>query len=182
MTNEIIVKNGYALFWGQWPSNWMISPFVINSATYNCVEQYMMAEKAKCCGDFEALARIMASPDPSDQKRHGRNIQNYDEEKWSAIRYSVVLRATIRKYNQNPDLMKKLMSMGDVTFVECSPEDVIWGIGMRASDPRATDPSQWLGTNLLGKAVTEARDFFKKSLLLEAEDDTNREDYLGCGW
>ena len=53
---------------------------------------------------------------------------------------------------------------------------------MRASDPRATDPSQWLGTNLLGKAVTEARDFFKKSLLLEAEDDTNREDYLGCGW
>jgi ribA/ribD-fused uncharacterized protein len=157
MSTNITIRDGYALFWGQWPSNWAPSPFVVDGVTYNCVEQYMMAEKARTFGDEVTLAKIMASPEPRDQQSHGRTVRGYDDAKWASVRYQVVLRATIEKYRQNPDLLEQLLATGDVTFVECSPVDRIWGIGMRASDSRATNPSMWLGTNLLGKAITEAR-------------------------
>ena len=36
------------------------------------------------------------------------------------------------------------------------------GIGLAASDPRAQNPSQWRGTNLLGKCLMRARDELRK--------------------
>jgi ribA/ribD-fused uncharacterized protein len=41
--------------------------------------------------------------------------------------------------------------------VEASPLDRVWGIGLTADDPRAADPSSWLGLNLLGEALMEVR-------------------------
>ncbi len=42
-------------------------------------------------------------------------------------------------------------------LVEASPRDRVRGIGLAASDDRATDPSRWRGQNLLGFALMEAR-------------------------
>ena len=46
---------------------------------------------------------------------------------------------------------------GDAVLVEASPVDRIWGIGLAADDPRARDPSIWLGLNLLGFALMKVR-------------------------
>ncbi len=54
---SILIKNGLALFWGDWPSNWQPSPFTLDGVVYNCVEQWMMAEKARCFGDVQAEQR-----------------------------------------------------------------------------------------------------------------------------
>lgn len=35
--------------------------------------------------------------------------------------------------------------------------DRVWGIGLSATDPRAHDPTQWRGRNLLGFALMHAR-------------------------
>ena len=43
-------------------------------------------------------------------------------------------------------------------LVEASPVDTAWGIGMAADDPRANDPRQWQGQNLLGFALMVVRD------------------------
>lgn len=42
-------------------------------------------------------------------------------------------------------------------FVEASPSDRIWGIGLATTDDRIFDKSQWLGQNLLGLALNAAQ-------------------------
>jgi len=159
---DLTIRDGYALFWGQWPSNWEIASFTLDGRRYNCVEQYMMAEKARLFGDASALKKIMAATHPRDQKRFGRAVKGYDEQKWASVRYHVVLRATIEKYRQNEHLLEKLLATENLTFVEASPTDKIWGIGMSADNANATRPGKWLGKNLLGKAITEARTILRK--------------------
>jgi ribA/ribD-fused uncharacterized protein len=55
--------------------------------------------------------------------------------------------------------MKSLLfASGTRILVEASPSDRIWGIGLGASNPRANDPANWLGTNLLGFALMDVRE------------------------
>ena len=43
-------------------------------------------------------------------------------------------------------------------MAEASPLDLVWGIGLRADDPRAKDTRQWRGKNLLGEALSAVRE------------------------
>jgi ribA/ribD-fused uncharacterized protein len=43
-------------------------------------------------------------------------------------------------------------------FVESSPIDKIWGVGLRENDPMIDDENNWKGTNLLGKALDEVKE------------------------
>jgi ribA/ribD-fused uncharacterized protein len=163
---KLDIRNGYALFWGQWPSNWASSPMVIENVRYNCVEQFMMAEKARLFSDFNCLRAIMAAPNPKNQKALGRKIRGFNDVEWEKVRYSIVLKGTLEKYKQNAELQQCLLETGDAVFVECSPYDGIWGIKMGREHPDVTNPSKWNGLNLLGKAITEARTIIKNEIEL----------------
>jgi ribA/ribD-fused uncharacterized protein len=47
-------------------------------------------------------------------------------------------------------------------MVEASPFDKIWGIGYAADNPKATNRSQWRGTNWLGEVLTQVRTDIEK--------------------
>ena len=152
----------FTFFWSGPFSNWHPSPFQIVGTWYNCVEQFMMSEKARLFKDPATLSRIMSAVDPREQKAYGRQVVGFNKEKWEALARKVVYLGCYAKFTQNQDLLKALMATAGTTLVEANPRDCIWGIGLRKTDPRAQDRLTWRGTNWLGEVLTQVREDLKK--------------------
>jgi ribA/ribD-fused uncharacterized protein len=140
-----------------WPA-----PFVVDGVTYPAAEYWMMAEKARLFGDGDVLETILTAPTPAAAKAAGRAVRGYSESAWEAARYEVVVVGNLAKFTQHENLGRYLVSTGDRVLVEASPLDRVWGIGLAADDPRALNPDQWQGLNLLGQALMEAREVLRK--------------------
>ncbi len=147
----------FTFFWSGPFSQWHPSAFQIDWVWYNCAEQYMMAEKARLFSDAEKEKRIMSAVDPSDQKRYGKQVKDFDKEKWDAVARDIVGRGSYAKYTQNIDLKITLLNTAGTTLVEASPKDQIWGIGLHRTDPRCRSRDTWLGSNWLGETLTKTR-------------------------
>jgi ribA/ribD-fused uncharacterized protein len=163
------IKFKHLYFWGHQPSidgsitktclsQWWKSNFIVNIDSYCCMEQYMMAEKARLFGDNEILEEILKSSHPKQIKDLGRKVKNFNEEVWDKRRYSIILNGNFAKFLQNDSLKQFLMETKNRVLVEASPYDKIWGIGMSADDEQINNPMAWKGQNLLGFALMEVRD------------------------
>lgn len=139
-------------------SQWYASPFAVDGVRYATAEHWMMAEKARLFGDEAALAKVLASGDPDAAKAAGRAVVDFDDARWRSHRETIVFRGNLAKFEQHPALREFLRATGDRILVEASPVDAIWGIGLAAADPRAQDPTQWRGLNLLGFALMRVRE------------------------
>ena len=107
----------------------------------------------------------MSAITPDDQKRYGREVKNFDIPIWQKHAISIVYKANYAKYTQNEDLKKALLATSGTTLVEASPYDKIWGIGLKASDPKAKDRKTWRGSNWLGEILTKVReDILRKEI------------------
>lgn len=141
-----------------WFSNWYPAVFTVDGVMYLNAEQYLMHQKALCCGDTATAAKVMENPDPKTVKLLGRAITPYDDAKWAAVRQEVIYRGLLAKFGQNSGLKHQLLVTGDALIAECSPNDRIWGIGLPLDDPRCQDPAQWQGESILGRALMRVRD------------------------
>ena len=152
----------YVFFWHEDEkdgcfSQWYDAPFVIEGITYQTCEQYMMVKKALVFNDIEYYFAILAEPSPKACKKMGREIHNFVSATWDTCKEEIVYNANYAKFSQHPELKEKLLATGDAVLVEASPFDTVWGIGMRATDPGANDPSRWKGRNLLGSVLERVR-------------------------
>lgn len=143
----------YKFFWDGPFSNWHPSPFKVDGVEYNCGEQYMMHQKALTFKDQVSADRILNTDSPNHQKRLGRQVEGFDPEKWTSVRYELVKKGLREKFIQNPELKNCLLRYKGYQIVEASPYDRIWGIGFFDSD--AIDHFEEWGENLLGKMLTE---------------------------
>lgn len=181
-------KDDFVFFWGhtdrqnagvgkQCLSQWYMAPMTIDGVYYNCMEQYLMAEKARTFGDEATEARIMAEYSQMVIKKLGRQVTDYDDAIWCAERQEFSVRGNIYKFAQNPKLKEFLLSTGDRILVEASPKDRIWGIGLDENHPDAMVPSRWQGENLLGFALMEVREHLRRidrrldEIISKKEDD-----------
>ena len=153
----------FELFWHGPLSQWEESYFTIDGVEYNCCEQYMMAEKARLFEDEETLDMIMEAEDPLTQKKLGRVVSGYSDGVWQRDEpngyphcWNIVWRGNMAKFSQNNWLKRQLLAT-EGTLVEASPNDRIWGIGLKASSPLARDRSSWPGLNWLGEVLTSVR-------------------------
>ncbi len=146
----------FVLFYGSVFSQWANTPFVENGITFVTAEQYMMYHKAMLMGDTDTANKILDTTQPDEQKALGRKIKPWDQDRWETNKYKIVLQGNMLKFSQVPDALDSLMHCGKGrTFVEASPYDEIWGIGLGENDPDALDPAKWNGQNLLGKVLDE---------------------------
>lgn len=143
-------------------SQWYPSTFTEDGRTYNCAEQYMMAQKAILFNDEKVLLEIMKESDPGAIKKLGRLVKNFDEKVWNENCRRIVEQGSYLKFSQNEDLKKYLLDTKDAVLVEASPYDPIWGIKMKKEDAGVNNPNNWKGTNFLGFALMAAREKIKK--------------------
>lgn len=162
-------------------SQWYACPFrdgTDPNLIYKTAENYMMYQKAILFGDTQIAAEILRTSSPRKVKSLGRKVSNFDEAVWNRERERVVYEGNILKFTTavseegitrgncpgsppvGESLRALLLSTGDKELVEASPFDRIWGVGFTeryAGEMRA----EW-GLNLLGKALMEVREKFKK--------------------
>lgn len=136
----------------QWYHRW----FTVDGHRYNCMEQYMMSEKARLFKDKEMLIAILGESDQAKIKAYGRQVKGFDPEIWHKHCIDIVFKGNYAKFTQNEDLKQYLLATGDKVLVEASPTDTIWGIGMRAT-AKAKDHRNWRGQNLLGYTLTRVK-------------------------
>lgn len=85
-------------------------------------------------------------------------MRGFDQARWNAERFGIVVEGSVHKFGQDPALRDFLLGTANRVLVEASPRDLIWGIGLGAANEAAGDPRRWRGRNLLGFALMEARE------------------------
>jgi len=164
-------KLDFLFFWGHTAkdeitkscfSQWFPFKFNEDGISYKTAEHYMMAGKAKLFHDQEVFKEILTAETPNQAKSLGRKVKNFDPKIWDEHKYEIVRQGNLLKFSQNEKFKEFLLSTNDKILVEASPYDTIWGIGMLETNPRAENPHQWNGENLLGFALMEVRDELKR--------------------
>ena len=183
-SNKTYSRDDFVFFWGHTDrkedvnksclSQWYMCSFVVDNVSYNCAEQFMMAEKARIFGDDDTWQQIMASYDPMTIKKLGRKVRNFNAYVWKKNCQQIVKRGNLAKFSQNQKLLEYLLGTGDKILVEASPKDTIWGIGLAEDASEASNPRLWQGENLLGFALMEVRDMLKGRFGMSPEDDVKK--------
>ena len=170
-----MTKN-YKFFWtsNSPGSNWYPSKFVLDGITFISAEQAMMYYKAKTFGDGPVAEKILKETSQRKIKALGRQVSNFNEKIWTVVSRPIMVRILSAKFSQNSECRDWLMYPSDAYFVEASPYDKIWGIGLTEDDPLAQDEATWKGENRLGDSLNETRDNFSfiEKMLKEANDSS----------
>ena len=159
----------YVFFWGDKPkkdgsigksclSQWWLSDFEKDGIVYPTAEHWMMAEKAKLFKDEDSYSKILATKHPHEAKKLGRLVEGFNIPIWKTQCFEIIKRGNLLKFSQDKNLQNYLLSTHPRILIEASPYDEIWGIGLKADNPSAQNPSTWRGLNLLGFALMEVRD------------------------
>ena len=167
--STIRCTNKFVYFYQDTPlSNWWASnpriPY--DGHDFASSEALYMYLKARGLGDDKVANEILAldyNSKLTDRQRFAKakslgkkcKFNNYvflaNREKWMYTALSA-------KYEVDEEFRSVLMSDAyrGLTFVEASPRDVNWGIGLSAA--KACAGEKWKGKNLLGKLLTKLRD------------------------
>lgn len=148
----------YLTFWGSVFSNFFNTRFYLDGRYWTTTEKYFMYQKAITFNDNETAEKILKLDNPKDIKQLGREVKNFSEEKWDKVREEIMYKAVKAKFEQDRLCNYCIKEYPDAIFVEGSPYDKIWGVGIQFDDYRIFNKNNWKGKNLLGKILTKVRD------------------------
>lgn len=124
-------KDDFVFFWGHTDrksgtgknclSQWSARPSIVDGLCYNCMDQLLMAEKARLFGDEDVEVKIMRESNQMDINKLGSQVHGYDDTTWARVRQQISVRGNYEKFSQNNDLRESLLSTSDRILVEASP-------------------------------------------------------------
>lgn len=154
----VIYDGTYITFWGSVFSNFFKTRFYLDGRYWTTTEKYFMYQKAITFNDTETAEKILKLDNPRDVKQLGREVKNFSEEKWDKVKEEIMYKAVKAKFEQDGLCNYCIKEYPNAIFVEGSPYDKIWGVGIKFDDYRIFNKINWKGKNLLGKILTRVRD------------------------
>jgi ribA/ribD-fused uncharacterized protein len=121
-------------------------------------ETAIMLEKASLMGDLNILEQLKYSKSPSDSKKLGRKVRNFNQKLWDENIENIALYVLTVKFTSFPQFKQFLLKTNNAILVEAAPYDRIWGVGMRYNDPNIHHPEKWKGQNILGFSLMKVRE------------------------
>ena len=91
---------------------WFMSDFEHDGTTYNCAEQFIMAQKARLFADTLRYNLSMASSAPAERKALGRAVSGFDGNVWDVNRLEITHQANLGKFGFWPSLRSFLLRTG----------------------------------------------------------------------
>ncbi|MBB6034504.1 hypothetical protein HNR73_002354 [Phytomonospora endophytica] len=149
-------------FWGHAPSadgtvtasclsQWWPAPFTVDGVTYRTCEHYMMAAKARLFDHAEMEAKILAAGHPRTAKGFGRQVRDFEQDRWETERFEIVVAANVAKFGQHADLGAFLAGTRGRVLVEASPT------GSGASGSPGTIPARGFPAGGAGRTCSASR-------------------------
>lgn len=132
-------------------SNFYNAPVTYDGCNYLNNEAAFQSAKLKDKG----LRNCFSNLQPNDAKKLGRKIELRED--WESIKFGVMREVIRCKFNQNPDLVKKLIGTGNEELIEGNTwHDNTYG------NCSCEKCKNIVGKNVLGKILMEERTRFKK--------------------
>ena len=119
-----------------------------------------MYRKALIMDDIATGNRILDAATPKEAGNLGREVKNYDGEKWKDAVEEVAETCNYLKCSQVKECREALLNSGDRVLAEASPVDRNWGIGFRGDEAEGRE-KEW-GRNILGEALMRVRKRLRK--------------------
>jgi ribA/ribD-fused uncharacterized protein len=127
-------------------SNMSESSFRVGQETYPTVEHFYQAMKTT---NLEEQAAVLAAKTPAEAKKIGKTVTLRTN--WKKLKIEIMEVGLRAKFQQNPELKKKLIDTGDVDLIEGNTwGDTFWG------------QVDGKGENNLGKLLMKIRDELMK--------------------
>ena len=197
------VTSKFVLFWRDYLGNWTRSPkpikysdrnwkgpiplgknvFLYLDREFPTSEHLFMYLKAVHFQDWETAEKIVNAATPKEAKDLGREVKNFSESEWEKVRESAMFTAIYHRSLADQPFRDRVLKpeWEKLEFVEASPYDRIWGIGLGEEQYDADIKSRWPGLNLLGKCIGELRRYLKfQNFLSTFEEHAFTEDMIWC--
>ena len=115
-------------------------------------EKPLMLCKAALMRDLPSYRAILEAPTPAQVKSLGKRVSPFNEPLWLS-RVCAVDVAVVRARAKLPSVLRDdMLRYRGRTIAEAAPTDLLHGIGLTHTDPRALHPNRWRGANVLGWA------------------------------
>jgi len=197
------VTNKFVLFWRDYLGNWSKPPkpipyldrhwegpvpdgqnhFMFCQREFMTSEHMFMYLKAVHFKDWETAEKIINAQSPKEAKDLGRLVKNFDESEWEKVREDAMFTAVEARAGVDQKFRDRLLKpeWESLEFVEASPYDRIWGIGLGEEEYNANYKSKWPGLNLLGKCLCECRRYLKfREYVSKFEEHAFFEELIWC--
>ena len=113
--------------------------------------------------------KILQEPNPSEQKRLGRKVTNFQYDVWMRRVRKVLSRGLKAKFRQNQECSHFLKETRGKSIIE--DDDKIYGVGINLFDSAVWDPNNHWGSNLMRLCLETVRD---EGMVLEIMTGSNQ--------